>query len=102
MQRGGSRGPPTRRLRRRARSGGALLCILSWTPLASAPCAGKRPAAAAAAASPPPEALRARHRPVLPPLTEPTHLSGEIMLKTTRWATLAALLMVAASAAVTP
>jgi biopolymer transport protein ExbB len=39
---------------------------------------------------------------VPPSITEPNHLSGEIMLKTTRWATLAALLMVAAAAAVTP
>jgi biopolymer transport protein ExbB len=37
-----------------------------------------------------------------PSITEPNHLSGEIMLKTTRWATLAALFMVAAAAAVTP
>jgi biopolymer transport protein ExbB len=39
---------------------------------------------------------------VPPSIAEPNLLSGEIMLKTTRWATLAALLMVAASAAITP
>jgi biopolymer transport protein ExbB len=37
-----------------------------------------------------------------PSIAKPNHLSGENMLKTTRWATLAALLMVAAAAAVTP